>query len=827
MPKSLTTTDKMPHQTINKLFESSPLYTSNLYDSKQKSRSHLVLFETITDKYSNDDDNGNNKKKSRSTKKSARQLEHSNAIGYLGRPLSSLSPRQYRQNYDDDHHYKSVNDVYKYHQRTSTPIQRATNPKIQTAASRNESSAVRAALIGVLGKIYPSFSTPQIYYSNNNFDCKNSFHHPFSQQSSSGTIVHHQKYNHRKWPYNQQLQSFSIIMTDEQRLQQQTEQESSQNRVLIKNGKIVNDDAIFKADIYVEDGIIKDVGPHLIVPGGVKTIDANGFFVLPGGIDTHTHMNATFMNAKTADDFYSGTRAALAGGTTTIMDFVLTEKGQSLIESFKKYRSQSDGLACCDYTFRVVIPEFIKGKTDSEMDTLVREHGINSFKLFMAYKDVLMLRDDDLINVLIKCRQLGALPVVHAENGDIIDYNIRKLKNMGITGPEGHLQSRPEEVEAEAVTRITTMANQVNCPVYIVHVNSKSAADAIVEARKRGCLVYGEPIAAGIGSDGTHYFNKCWQHAAGHVMSPPLRPDRSTSEHLINMLASGQLQTIGSDHCVFKTADKARGMKDFSMIPNGVNGVEERLMILWEKAVRPGKLDPRQFVAITSTNAAKIFNLYPRKGRLAKGSDADLVIWGPKPHVIRAENHNSNGDFNIFEGTQVSFGPLVVISNGRVVFDENGLHVVQGSGRFLPCAPNSSFLWHSIRDRERTLPIRIDRDGKDEQQQQQQQPNQQQPTVPRTPPTATVAAAQNGNTPLIPSMVPGTPPQQFPQTIEPPYTKENMGTPNFYKGTTRSGVRNLQDSSFNLSGAQIDDDKIGKTAIRVQNPPGGRSSGIW
>nr|XP_046908901.1 dihydropyrimidinase-like isoform X2 [Dermatophagoides farinae] len=666
---------------------------------------------------------------------------------------------------------------------------------------------------GVLGKIYPSFSTPQIYYSNNNFDCKNSFHH--------------QKYNHRKWPYNQQLQSFSIIMTDEQRLQQQTEQESSQNRVLIKNGKIVNDDAIFKADIYVEDGIIKDVGPHLIVPGGVKTIDANGFFVLPGGIDTHTHMNATFMNAKTADDFYSGTRAALAGGTTTIMDFVLTEKGQSLIESFKKYRSQSDGLACCDYTFRVVIPEFIKGKTDSEMDTLVREHGINSFKLFMAYKDVLMLRDDDLINVLIKCRQLGALPVVHAENGDIIDYNIRKLKNMGITGPEGHLQSRPEEVEAEAVTRITTMANQVNCPVYIVHVNSKSAADAIVEARKRGCLVYGEPIAAGIGSDGTHYFNKCWQHAAGHVMSPPLRPDRSTSEHLINMLASGQLQTIGSDHCVFKTADKARGMKDFSMIPNGVNGVEERLMILWEKAVRPGKLDPRQFVAITSTNAAKIFNLYPRKGRLAKGSDADLVIWGPKPHVIRAENHNSNGDFNIFEGTQVSFGPLVVISNGRVVFDENGLHVVQGSGRFLPCAPNSSFLWHSIRDRERTLPIRIDRDGKDEQQQQQQQPNQQQPTVPRTPPTATVAAAQNGNTPLIPSMVPGTPPQQFPQTIEPPYTKENMGTPNFYKGTTRSGVRNLQDSSFNLSGAQIDDDKIGKTAIRVQNPPGGRSSGIW
>ncbi|XP_027203248.2 collapsin Response Mediator Protein isoform X2 [Dermatophagoides pteronyssinus] len=621
--------------------------------------------------------------------------------------------------------------------------------------------------------------------------------------------------------------------------------QSSQNRILIKNGRLVNDDAIFKADIYVEDGIIKDIGPHLIVPGGVRTIDANGYYILPGGIDTHTHMNATFMGATTADDFYSGTRAALAGGTTTIMDFVMTQRGHSLIETFKRYRSQSDGIACCDYTFRVIVPEFVKGKTDVEMETLVKEYGVNSFKVFMAYKDSLMLRDDDLMNVLIKCRQLGALPCIHAENGDIIEYNIRKLKSLGITGPEGHIQSRPEEVEAEAVHRITTLANQVNCPVYIVHVNSKSAADAVADARKRGCIVYGEPIAAGLGTDGTHYFNKCWQHAAGHIMSPPLRPDRSTPEYLINMLASGQLQVTGSDHCVFKLADKAKGMKDFSLIPNGVNGVEERMMILWENGVRPGKLDPRQFVAVTSTNAAKIFNLYPRKGRLAKGSDADIVIWGPKPQVIRAENHHSNGDFNIFEGTQVSFGPLVVISNGRVVLDENGLHVVQGSGRFIPCAPNSSFLWHSIRERERIMPIRIDRDGKDvvDHQQQQQQPNQQQQqqsnqqpqstTVPRTPPTNNVAVAQNGNqsSMMPPPPAPPLTPQMMSNEQSPIYMKENIGggpnTPNFYKGTTRSGVRNLQDSSFNLSGAQIDDDKISKTAIRVQNPPGGRSSGIW
>lgn len=582
--------------------------------------------------------------------------------------------------------------------------------------------------------------------------------------------------------------------------------QSSQNRILIKNGKIVNDDAIFKADIYIEEGIIKDIGPHLIVPGGVKTIDANGFYVLPGGIDTHTHLDSTFMGCKTADDFYSGTRAALAGGTTTVMDFVMCEKGQNLVEAFKKTKANADGVACCDYVFRVVIPEYVKGKTETEMDALVAEHGINSFKLFMAYKGALMLRDEELIHVLNKCRQLGALPLVHAENGDIIDYNIQKMKALKITGPEGHIYSRPEEVEAEATNRIIMLANQVNCPVYIVHVNSKSAADVISEARNRGCLVYGEPITAGIGSDGSHYFHKCWQHAAAHVMSPPLRPDRTTSEHLINMLASGQLQTTASDHCVFKSEDKAKGQNDFSLIPNGVNGIEERLMILWERGVKTGKLDPRQFVAVTSTNAAKIFNLYPRKGRLAKGSDADIVIWGPKPHIIKADNHHFNGDFNIFEGTQVSYGPLVVISNGRVVLDENGLHVVQGSGRYLSCVPNASYLWQSVRERERLLPFRIDRDGKGDQV------------------DGPLASQTNGTPPVMPI----TPPM-YPQTVEPNLMRQDSsgnGT-QFYKGTTRSGVRNLQDSSFSLSGAQIDDDKIGKTAIRVHNPPGGRSSGIW
>ncbi|UXI17825.1 Pyruvate dehydrogenase lipoamide kinase [Sarcoptes scabiei] len=579
--------------------------------------------------------------------------------------------------------------------------------------------------------------------------------------------------------------------------------QSSQNRLLIKNGKLVNDDAIFKADIYIEDGIIKDIGPHLMVPGGVKTIDAHGNYVIPGGIDTNTHLNIMFMGAPTADDFYSGTRAALAGGTTTLLSTVMTAKGQSLIEAYKNHRSLSDGFACCDYFFRVGIPEFKKGTTDVEMEALTKDYGINSFKIFMTYD--MCVTTEDIINTLNKCRQIGALLCVHAENDELIKFNTKKLLGLGVTGPEGHLLSHTEEGEAEAMQRIIILANQINCPIFIAHVNCKMGADVIAQFRNRGCIVYAEVITAGIGSDGTHYFHKCWQHAAAHVMSPPLRPDKTTSPHLIDLLANNQLQTTGSDHCVFRSTEKALGMNDFTKIPNGVNGTEERLMILWEKGVKTGKLDPRKFVAITSTNAAKLFNLYPKKGRLAKGSDADIVIWGPKPHVISASTHHSNGDFNIFEGTHVSHGPLVVISNGRVVLDESGLHVVQGSGKFLPCAPNSSYLWHSIRERERVPIPRVDRSGKEDasngvQNKIADQPNEFSMKCSITPPH-----------------------------FDPAYSihKESEMTPQFYKGTTRSGVRNLQDSSFSLTGAQIDDDKIGKTAIRVQNPPGGRSSGIW
>lgn len=556
------------------------------------------------------------------------------------------------------------------------------------------------------------------------------------------------------------------------------------------------------------------------MPGGSKVIDARGHYVLPGGIDTHTHFSLPFMGTQTVDDFYSGTRAALAGGTTMVIDFALpTGKSGSLLEGYKKWRSLADGVACCDYGLKVIIPEFRKGKTEAEMEQLVKEHGVNGFKCFMAYKNDLMLDDSSLLAVFEKCRQLGALPFIHAENGDLVEYNINKIKALGVSGPEGHLQSRPDEIEVEATKRVITLANQTNCPVYIVHVMSGEAAEEISRARNNGAVVYGEAIAAAFGTEagsGGHVFDHCYRTAAGHVMSPPLREDPKTGDKLINMLHSGQLQTTGSDHCVFSSEQKKLGSDDFSKIPNGVNGVEERLVVLWEKAVKTGRLSVQQFVAVTSSNAAKIFNIYPRKGRLAKGSDADILVWGPRSQVIQAKHHHSNVDFNVFEGQHVSHGPLVVVANGKVVLDETGFHVTQGNGRFVPCPPNASHVYGAIRERERQLPVKIDRSG--------------------PPPAAAAAANGVASKPLSVSVTApvdivntgggggsGSGSQHSPGA-------QSSGSPssgNFYKGHTRSGVRNQQDSSFNLSGAQVDDDKHGKSSIRVHNPPGGRSSGIW
>ncbi|XP_030554144.1 dihydropyrimidinase-like [Drosophila novamexicana] len=480
--------------------------------------------------------------------------------------------------------------------------------------------------------------------------------------------------------------------------------QSAQNRVYIKNGQVVNHDRSFKADVYIEDEIIKFVGPaaDITIPDGVRTIDANGKLIIPGGIDPHTHLQTPFDNAVTVDDFYHGTKAAVAGGTTMIIDFVLPKRNDSMIEAYNKWRSWADPKVCCDYGLHIGL-SWWSDTVSEEIGILCKELGINSFKTYMAYKGTYQLNDSELLDVFERIRSLNAVAMVHAENGDIIAKNEKRLLAQGITGPEGHELSRQEEVEAEAVHRACILAHQVDCPLYVVHVMSKSAGIEIARARQRYSekYIFGETLASGLGTDGTNYRCQHFDHAAGHVMSPPLRPDKTTPEFLMKLLASDALQTTGSDNCTFTKKQKQLGLGDFTKIPNGINGLEDRMSVVWEKGVHAGLLDPCRFVAVTSTNAAKIFNIYPKKGIIAVGSDADIVIWNPQAtRTISKDTHHHAGDFNIFEGMTVHGVPEYVFVRGRICAEKGSVRVTGGYGRFVATPLRPPFVYDSIEGKE-------------------------------------------------------------------------------------------------------------------------------
>ncbi|XP_077978343.1 dihydropyrimidinase-like isoform X2 [Glandiceps talaboti] len=559
-------------------------------------------------------------------------------------------------------------------------------------------------------------------------------------------------------------------------------------RILVKGGKVVNADYSFDADVYIEDGVIRQVGKDLITPGGATIIDASGKLVMPGGIDTHTHFEMPFMCTVSADDYYQGTKAALAGGTTMIMDFVMPQKGESLIGAYDKWRARADPKVCCDYSLHVAVTWW-SDKVAEEMEELAKDKGINSFKMFMAYKGVFMVDDTELYHIFKRCKELGALAQVHAENGDLIDECSKKILALGITGPEGHEMCRPEEVEAEATNRAIVIANQVNCPVYIVHVMSKSAANVISAARKTGHVVFGEPIAASLGCDGTHYYNKCWRHAAGYVMGPPLRPDTTTAGYLMDMLSNDDLQLTGTDNCTFNADQKALGKDDFTKIPNGINGVEDRMSVIWEKGVHTGKMDANRFVAVTSTNAAKIFNIYPRKGVIQVGSDADIVVWDPNAtRTISKDTHHHAVDFNIFEGMECHGVAVTVICQGRVVVEDGVVHVTQGAGRFIPNPTNSQACYGKVRRRDEVnQPQKVEREPY---------------TGPVFEPSADADLPKATLSPIT-------------------HQEEFVGS---RPATRHGGGRDLHASSFSLSGRQFDDHLSPRNTSKISAPPGGHSS---
>ncbi len=475
---------------------------------------------------------------------------------------------------------------------------------------------------------------------------------------------------------------------------------------VIKGGTVVAADRTYKADVLIEGEKIAEIGEGLKAE---ETIDAEGCYVIPGGIDPHVHMEMPFMGTFSAENFHSGTMAAASGGTTTIIDFCIPAPDGSMLEAWDQWVAKSHDRAVVDYAWHMCVTGWSERIFD-EMQEVVKR-GVNTFKHFMAYKGALMVDDDEMFASFSRCAQLGALPLVHAENGDIVAALQQKFMAEGVTGPEAHAYSRPPEVEGEAANRAIMIADAAGCPVYIVHVSCEQAHEAIRRARQKGQRVYGEPLAQHLILDESEYQNKSWDHAAQRVMSPPFR-SKAHQDGLWAGLAAGSLQVVATDHCAFTTEQKRMGMGDFTKIPNGTAGLEDRLSVLWTYGVEPGRITMEEFVAVTSTNIARILNLYPRKGAIMVGADADVCVWDPKAgKTISAATQKSIIDYNVFEGVKVSATARHTLSRGEVVWSVGAnAEPAPGRGRFVKREPFTPVSTSLAKWKELTAPRKVIRD---------------------------------------------------------------------------------------------------------------------
>lgn len=474
---------------------------------------------------------------------------------------------------------------------------------------------------------------------------------------------------------------------------------------VIKGGTVVTADLTYKADVKVEGGLITEIGPNL---KGDTVLDATGCYVMPGGIDPHTHLEMPFMGTYSADNFESGTRAALSGGTTMVVDFILPGQGQGLMDAAQMWHNKST-LASCDYSYHMAITWWGQ-KVWEDMDASVKA-GITSFKHFMAYKGALMVNDDEMYQSFQRVGDLGGVALVHAENGDIVAELTAKLLAEGNRGPEAHAYSRPPQVEGEATNRAIMIADMAGVPLYVVHVSCEDAHEAIRRARQQGKRVWGEPLIQHLTLDESEYFHPDWDHAARRVMSPPFR-NKQHQDSLWAGLMSGSLSCVATDHCAFTTEQKRFGLNDFSKIPNGTGGLEDRLPMLWTTGVATGRLTPNEFVAVTSTNIAKILNCYPKKGAVLVGADADLVVLDPeKTKTITAKAQQSAIDYNVFEGKTVKGLPRFVLTRGQVAVDDGTVKAQTGHGKFVgrearPAVNRALSQWKDL-----TAPRPVERTG--------------------------------------------------------------------------------------------------------------------
>jgi dihydropyrimidinase len=450
---------------------------------------------------------------------------------------------------------------------------------------------------------------------------------------------------------------------------------------LIKNGTVVTATDKYEADVLIENGTIAAIGKNLN-ENVDEIIDAKGAYLFPGGIDPHTHLDMPFGGSVTSDDFETGTIAAAFGGTTTVIDFCLTNKGEPLKNSIQTWHEKSKDKAVIDYGFHLMIGE-VNENVLNEIPQIIEEDGITSFKVFMAYKNVFQADDQTLFRTLLTAKEHGALVMVHAENGDVIDYLVDKALKEGNTDPIYHALTRPPEVEGEATGRAAQLTGLADSQLYVVHVSCAEAVQKIAEARQKGYQVFGETCPQYLVLDQS-YLEKPNFEGAKYVWSPPLR-EKWNQEVLWNALKNGQLQTLGSDQCSFNfKGQKELGKGDFSKIPNGGPIIEDRFSLFYSEGVKKGRISIHQFVDIVSTRIAKLFGLFPQKGTIAVGSDADIVIFDPNAkRTISAETHHMNVDYNAFEGMEITGEPISVLSRGEYVIKEKQFVGTPGAGQYL------------------------------------------------------------------------------------------------------------------------------------------------